>query len=362
MANGHYIGSELHPGHLPAKILPANKDVPLEIKVRYDSVRLYVDGKFVYGWSGSRYRLSAPPWPSYPPNSGKEYLRIASFSNPVLVKKLFFRPVTQTNHAPQNDVVAKLQSINPSLKTFWTNYEKIKSTPGTTLQNPGNQVTKTKDPTTKTNTKKATSTNRAGSKAEIDFSVVNIDPARLKWRPFSPLEKDEIAQLGTSVSRITQLLVEKDWDQASDAIKAANQNVELKESKQILGGLAQVARDLKAFWLQMPSRCALLKATQQIEFSDTAAIVLSASNEELRLRSGGESKTYATNDLPLGLALKIFEMTSSSKKQAYHRTRGSVFFVGSGADSKHLTSALESWLNAEKEGSNIADLLALLSK
>ena len=369
LINGHYLRGGTHPGHMPIQLLPRNRDAQIQVKVRNDSVRLYVNEKFVYGWSGTHNRLMAPPWPEYPRDRGKKFLRLASLSNPVVIKKLTYRPVAKSNHQSQDQQVERLQEINPSLVSFWKEFEAAsersslvgnpESQPGNPL--PANGLTGNSK-TTKKQTKTTTNSTPVTEKKSPNGKKISLENSRLQWRVFSSDELAEIQRVQSGIRVIKQTLNKKDFELATQLARQLNRDLKVAESKLLAEGILQVVNDLRSFWTIVPSRCGILKPTQQIEFSDSAAIVVTASREELKVRYGGETKSFKPAELPIGMAMKIVEMTTNKKTEVYYRTRGSVFLLESIKDKKYRVEAINNWVLAEKNGEDIANLIALVKE
>ena len=346
-----YMEQGIHPGYLPVKLLPIQKEIQLEIKVRDDAVRLLVDGKFVYGWAGTRYELDAPVWKDYP-RTRQRVLRLAALSNQFVVKKLSYRSVTRSrgNLARQT---SRLQQMNPSLKEFWELHDKAEKIAVQEMLNPAGKIAGDTDPPDAKTVKPA---------LEMDVKGNEIDPKRIQLQDLSSTARANLQGLKRQVESIGGLLKKHEFEEATRMIEDVFETVESPESTKVFAGISQVSRDVKAFWEAVPERCALLKATQQIEFAETYAIVVAANKSELTVRMGGESKTYATDELPVGLAMKIVDMTSTRKSGSYYRMKGNVFYLESLSHTAHREQAIHYWLQAEKMGEDIESLLSLVAE
>lgn len=99
---------------LMGNLLSQGQPVNIELQVRADGVRLFVENQYVYGWFGESARLSPPRWFGFPENVSNR-LRLATLENPVLIKKLILRPVEVEGRLDAAALLAKLKEINPGL-------------------------------------------------------------------------------------------------------------------------------------------------------------------------------------------------------------------------------------------------------
>ena len=86
---------------------------------------------------------------------------------------------------------------------------------------------------------------------------------------------------------------------------------------------------------------------------------MTASKEEIKVKFGGKIKTYKPMELPIGIAMKVFEMTAASKNAVYFRVRGSVYYAEAIRDPQDMKTANECWAAAELQGAEVSELFLL---
>lgn len=177
----------------------------------------------------------------------------------------------------------------------------------------------------------------------------------------SAQERAALDKLRPQFQDIVQQLARREFNLAARSITKAKSAANFAAAQSLVTGIENVARDYQAFWTLLPERCDLLKATQQIDLEKTAAIVVSSSKEEIKLKLNGTTQTFSPQQLPPGMAMKIFEMTNATRNSAYYRIKAAVYFVHSNGNDVQQAKAVQCWNEAREQGLDIANYRALLS-
>ncbi len=106
----------VHPGFKGQQLLTENRSANVVCKIRRDSVRLFVDGRLAYGWTGNSGRVSSPDWPKFTPTYGSRVMELAGLSNSLVIERLTFKRVTVSGRPnDESEMLARLIEVHPPI-------------------------------------------------------------------------------------------------------------------------------------------------------------------------------------------------------------------------------------------------------
>jgi hypothetical protein len=95
--------------------------------------------------------------------------------------------------------------------------------------------------------------------------------------------------------------------------------------------------------------------------ASTEVAFVEASENQVTLHVGGMNRTYALNDLPVGLAIAIAEFKLPEANAASRVVKGAYLLVHKRADDELRKKAALWWHEAQGHGVNLVQLLPFLS-
>lgn len=140
--------------------------------------------------------------------------------------------------------------------------------------------------------------------------AANDAPAMPATTPDTPAPADDAEaaqQISQALTEARQALSKRDLATAAARIDAARQYGGNQTSQQEIARVDAIAEYVKGFWNAVEEQIKGLAVGDQTMLRDAMVGVVDVNPEQLVLRVNGENRTYARDDLPIGVAIGLAE-------------------------------------------------------
>jgi hypothetical protein len=204
------------------------------------------------------------------------------------------------------------------------------------------------------------------------MKVVDPDPPKPTPPPEPPKESpptpEELAALTKETKSALEALGEYNFAAANASFDKLTTLAKLPEHKAKISRLKRTAELAQEFREAMERTIAKLDAGSEIKISSTTVVsVVEVGPNKLILRELGMNKTYTYNDLKMGIAVKLAEMSLPMVDANARLAKGAYVFIDKRPDSSEVTKRdkikkVEGfWKEAELMGADVIDLMKVLT-
>lgn len=171
----------------------------------------------------------------------------------------------------------------------------------------------------------------------------------------SPAELAELSQLLTAAKTA---LGDFSFKEANASLRKADALAKLQEHVDKVSRLKAISSMAEQFQKAIVTTLGTLEAGDVIKVgASTEAAIVEATPQKLVIRVAGQNRTYAINDLPLGLATNLGERSLDSNAPSTKLLKGAFVFVDKRTTPEQLSKVRTWWQEAGPQGREVLPVL-----
>jgi len=172
----------------------------------------------------------------------------------------------------------------------------------------------------------------------------------------------DLSQLYATLRAAKKALGQRDFVAAERNLRQAAGAVQGAEQEALVVRLTEISRLDQQFWQVVERQIAKFSGAEELAVGESGlmVIVVEANSNSIVIRRNGKNQRYVLNNMPIGLAMAVFNHHRDTKDPSLLLLRGAALAAATPSDPAYIAEARRVWTEAGKLGADVDDLILTL--